>query len=295
LSSNHWSYRPFLGLISNQYNNYLANTIATNEWIQLEILSILRSDLKLKILLSLLNAEKKISELRFDPETRDTTILHVLQEFGDLNLTTRSQGLYKLSPLGIIEAKILKEFLSTGEVVEKFKDFWLSHNVDDIPAYLLESIGALKDAQLVRTQASELGIVHQTFIEGIKTSKKIKGISPIFHPDFIASFGELLEKGSTIELIVSSDVINKITGFVDIELIMKYLSEDKLRVFVKDDLKIALALTESSFSLGLFALSGSYDDSMDLRSNSIEAIEWGERLFEDAVKGSQRIRLDSLP
>jgi predicted transcriptional regulator len=70
------------------------------------------------------------------------------------------------------------------------------------------------------------------------------------------------------------------------------LTKDKLRVFLKDDLKIALALTESSFSLGLFDLSGTYDDNMDLRSNSIEAIKWGERLFEDAIRDSQRIRLD---
>ena len=145
---------------------------------------------------------------------------------------------------------------------------------------------------MVRTKALELGLVHQTFIETIRSSKKIKGISPIFHPDFISSFGQLLEQGSKIEVIVSSDVLNKISSFVDFDLVRKYLTEDKLRVFIKDDLKIALSLTESSFSLGLFALSGSYDDSMDLRSNSLEAIKWGERLFEDAIKGSQRIGLD---
>ena len=260
--------------------------------VSLDYLSPLRSELKLKILLSLLNGEKKISDLRVDAETRDTTILHVLEEFGDLNLTTKAQGLYKLSPLGIIEAKILKEFISTTEVVEKFKDFWLSHNVEDIPAHLLQNIGELKDAQLVRTQASELGIVHQTFVEAIRTSRRLKGISPIFHPDFISLFGQLLEQGSTIELIVSSDVLGKIRGFVDLDLVKKYLTEDRLRVFLKDNLKIALSLTESSFSLGLFALSGAYDDSMDLRSNSIEAIKWGERLFEDAIKGSQKIGLD---
>jgi predicted transcriptional regulator len=260
--------------------------------VQLDYLSPIRSELKLKILLNLLNGEKKISELRLDAETRDTTILHVLEEFGDLNLTTKNQGLYKLSPLGIIEAKSLKEFILTTEVIEKFKGFWISHNVDDIPAHLLQNIGALKDSQLVRTQASELGIVHQTFIEAIKTSKKIKGISPIFHPDFISSFGQLLEQGTTIELIISSDVLNKITGFVDFELVTKYLAADRLRVFLNDDLKIALALTENSFSLGLFALSGAYDDSMDLRSTNSEAIKWGERLFEDAIKSSQRIGLD---
>ncbi len=258
----------------------------------MDYLSPLRSELKLKILLSLLNSGKKISDLRVDAETRDTTILHVLEEFGELNLTTKAQGLYKLSPLGIIEAKLVKEFISSVDVVEKFKDFWLSHNVSDIPTHLLQNIGALKDSQLVQTRAAELGIVHQTFIEGIKTSKKIKGISPIFHPDFIASFGQLLDQGTTIELIVSSDVLNKITGFVDLNAIKKCLEEDKLRVFLNDNLKIALALTESSFSLGLFTLSGTYDDNMDLQSTSGEAIRWGERLFEDVVKSSQRIGID---
>ncbi len=258
----------------------------------MDYLSPLRSELKLKILLSLLNGEKKISELRFDAETRDTTILHVLQEFADLNLTTKAQGQYKLSTLGIIEAKILKEFISTGEVVEKFKDFWLSHNVDDIPDHLLQNLGALKDSQLVKTKALELGIVHQTFIETIKSSKRIKGISPIFHPDFVSLFGQLLEQGSKIELVVSSDVLSRISSFVDLGLVGKYLSEDKLRVFIKDNLKVALSLTESSFSLGLFDLSGTYDDNMDLRSNSVEAINWGERLFENTIKNSQRIGLD---
>ena len=258
----------------------------------MDYLSPIRSELKLKILLKLLSGDKRISELRLDGETRDTTILHILEEFGDLNLTTKTQGLYKLTPLGIIEAISLKEFILTTEVVEKFKEFWLSHNVDDIPSHLIQNLGALKDSQLVRAQASELGIVHQTFMETMKSSKKIKGISPIFHPDFTSLFGQMLEQGCTIELIISSDVLSKITSFVEFEVVSKYLAEDKLRVFLNDDLKIALALTEHSFSLGLFALNGTYDDSMDLRSSSSESIKWGERLFEDAVKRSQRIGLN---
>jgi predicted transcriptional regulator len=258
----------------------------------LDYLSPLRSELKLKILLSLLNGERRIAELRSDVETRDTTILHVLEEFGDLNLTTKTQGVYRLTSLGMIEAKIFKEYISTTEVIEKFKDFWLSHNVDDIPAHLLLNMGALKDALLVRTEASELGIVHKTFMETIKTSKRIRGISPIFHSDFILLFGQLLDQGCKIELIVSSEVLKRITGLVELKLVKKFLIEDKLKIFLKDDLKFALALTEKSFSLGLFLKSGMYDDSMDLLSDSFEAIEWGEHLFEDAVKGSTRIGLD---
>jgi predicted transcriptional regulator len=95
-------------------------------------------------------------------------------------------------------------------------------------------------------------------------------------------------------LIVSGEVLTKITGFVDIELVKKYLKEDKLRIYVKEDIKVALALTENSFSLGLFSPSGMYDDRMDLLSDSNESIEWGERLFEDVARHSTRVGLEYL-
>jgi predicted transcriptional regulator len=258
----------------------------------LDYLSPLRSELKLKILLALLNGEKKIAELKDDVEIRDTTILHILEEFGDLNLTTKTQGIYGLSSLGIMEAKIFRAQISTIEVIDKFKDFWLTHNIADIPEHLLLNLGALKDATIVRTAASELGVVHKTFIETIKTAKKIQGISPIFHSDFVSFFAQLLSQGCTIELVVSSEILKKIMISVDLEQVKKYFETGNLKIFLRDDLKIALALTENSFSLGLFAVSGVYDDGTDLVSNSPAAVEWGERLFQDAVEHSTRIGLD---
>lgn len=262
----------------------------------MDYLSPLRSELKLKILLSLLNGEKKIAELKNEVDTRDTTILHALEELCDLDLTTKTQkGVYRLSSLGLIEAKIFKEYILNSEVIEKFKVFWLSHDISDIPPRLLLNIGALSNTLWVQTQASELGIVHQTFLETLKISKQIKGISPIFHPDFISLFGQLLDQGCTIELIVNSDVLKKIMNYVDNNSVKKYLLSDKLKIFLNNNIKIALALTENSFSLGLFALSGIYDDSTDLLSNNAQALAWGEQLFEDVAKSSKRIGLDSLP
>jgi predicted transcriptional regulator len=260
----------------------------------LDYLSPLRSELKLKILLNLLNGEKKIADLRADVETRDTTILHILEEFGDLNLITKEQGIYKLSPLGLIEAKIFKEYLLTSKVMEKFKDFWLLHNIADISPCLLLNLNALADSLLIRNEASKIGVVHKTFLETFKQSKWFKGISPVFHSDFISQFGQQVEQGSIIELIVSEDVLRNVMDVVDFKLIKKYLVAGTLKVFLNNDVKIALALTESSFSLGLFTLSGTYDDSMDLFSSSNYAIQWGERLFEDIIKSSKKINLDSL-
>ena len=260
----------------------------------MDYLSPLRSELKMKILLSLLSGERKISELRSDVETRDTTILHVLEEFGDLNLTVKSQGVYKLTPLGVIEAKIFKEYISTTEVIEKFKDFWLLHNVADIPSHLLLNIGALSDALLVRTEATELDIVHTKILEILKTSKKIRGISPVFHRDYVPVVERLLKEGNSVELIFTSKVLNRTLASAETGLIKKYIQEGKLKISLNENVKIALTVSENSFSMGLFNLNGEYDYGADLISFNQAAIKWGEHLFEDVVKVSTRIGLEAL-
>jgi predicted transcriptional regulator len=264
------------------------------ELVKLDYASPLRTELKRKILLSLLEKERKIADFRSIVVARETSILHVLEEFQRLNLLTKTEGTYKLSSLGLIIALTCKEHFSNIEVIEKFKDFWLLHDLRGIPRNLLLAVNALEDSMLIRSEPSELNIVHETFIEIAKASKRMKGISPIFHSDFTPLFGQLLEKGNTIELIVSSDVLKKITGSADLSLLGKYLGENKLKVFLKNDLKVALLLTENVFSLGLFASSGEYDDKMDLVSRDKRAIEWGERLFEETLEGSRKLELDML-
>ena len=266
-----------------------------NTWVDiLDYLSPLRSELKLKILLSLLSGERKIADLRSDVETRDTTILHVLEEFGELCLTTKSQGVYRLSSLGLLETNVFKELISTTEVIEKFKDFWLLHNVADIPSHLLLNIGALSDALLVRTDATELDIVHTKILEILKTSKKVRGISPVFHRDYVPVVERLLKEGNSVELIFSSKVLNRTLTSAETGLIKKYIQEGKLKISLNENVKIALTVSENSFSMGLFKLNGEYDYGADLISLNQEAIEWGEHLFEDVVKVSTRIGLESL-
>jgi predicted transcriptional regulator len=257
-------------------------------------MSPLRSELKLKILFSLLNGEKKVTQLKDDVETRDTTILHILEEFSDLDLITRNQGFYRLTPLGLIEAEICRNYMLTFEVIDKFRSFWLSHNTSAIPPQLLLNIGELINSSLVRTEASELGIVHKTFLESIKESKKIKGISPIFHPDFITLFGQLLDQGCKIQLIVNREVLKKLLATTDIKSVKDCLVSESLVIYLNDNIKVALALTEHSFSLGLFLSSGTYDDNADLRSNSAMSIEWGEQLFQSILKNSRRLGMESF-
>ncbi|MGF3522753.1 MAG: helix-turn-helix transcriptional regulator [Candidatus Bathyarchaeia archaeon] len=251
-----------------------------------------RSDIKMRILLTLLSGDKKLSDLKAVIDARETTILHVLKEFERMSLTTKDEGLYKLTPLGLIEAKICKETLAATEAISEFKDFWVNHDTTTIPEHLLFRVGALKGASLIKSDASELGKVHETFINGLLLSKKIRGISPIFHKDFVNIFAQLLNQGCTVELVLTPEVLSKTLESADAQLFQKYLTEEKLKIFVKDgNLKVALTVSDKIFSLGLFDLNGEYDYREDLISTDPQAIAWGEELFRLTVEGSKRILL----
>jgi predicted transcriptional regulator len=255
----------------------------------------LKSELKLKIMLSLLKGEKKIADLTNEIQTRETTILHVLKEFETSNLTTKVGSSYKLTSTGFINACICQEFFKTTDAIEGLKDFWLPHDVTPIPSYFLLKLGALKDSSIVKTESSELGKVHETFLNVLLTSKRIRGTSPIFHNDFVKTFRQLLSQSdTTVELILTSAVLEKTLSSAESDLLKKYASESRLKIFLKDDLKIALTVTDNSFSLGLFSLNGEYDYNMDLISFNPEAIEWGDALFQDCLKGSKRIILNNI-
>lgn len=254
----------------------------------MDYLSPIRSELKLKIMLNLLSGEKNLAQLKSVVDTRETTILHVLKEFENLSLSEKTHGIYKLTSLGFIEAQICQQCVTASETIEKFKDFWLNHDVSAIPESLITRIGALKEASLIKAESSELGKVHETFMQVLLSAKKIRGISPIFHPDYVAAFRHLLSQGNSVELILTNSVFGKTLDSADAKLLQKFIVEGKLTLFIREDLKFALTVTESSFSLGLFGINGKYDYTNDLISLSPAAIEWGEELFGGVLAGSEK-------
>jgi predicted transcriptional regulator len=261
----------------------------------MEYRALFRSELKQEILLHLLKGDKRLSELKAELESTETTILHVLKEFEKLDLTTKSVGTYSLSSLGRIEAQICNECYQATEVMEKFKDFWLTHDVKPIPPSLALKIGSLQQATLVKTESSELGKVHATYLKMMANTKKVVGTSPIFHQDYLGAFKELLNQGGTIDLILTSAVLGKTlenavsTG--DGELFEKFMSEGRLKIYIIDELKIALTVTENLFSMGLFDLNGQYDYGMDLISLDPESLQWGEEVFQDYLKQARKVEL----
>jgi len=245
-------------------------------------------------MLSVLKGHEKLADLKTELGRRDTSILHALQDLISLNIIVKHGGAYKLTPLGIMETLILKEVSVAAEVLEMFKDFWLLHDTASIPTPLLPKIGALRDSTLIRSSATNLTKVHNLFSRVLLTSKRIKGVSPIFHSDYVEIVRQCLAEGASVEMILTSDILERVLASADSPLLSKYLEEERLRLFLDDDLRFGLTVTENSLSLGLFTLGGDYDYQMDLVSNSREAVEWGEELFQHCLKKAKRLDKEEL-
>jgi len=254
-------------------------------------IQVFRSQLKVDILTSLLHGEKKLSALREELGSSGSTIIHAITDLETLKLTEQAEKNYRLTSLGFIEAQLIEEASSTVEVLEKHRDFWLRHDITAIPSHLLRGIGALRDSTLIQNDSTELDKVHLTFKQLLLSSRRVRGVSPIFHPDFIGAFQLMLNEGATVDLVLSRGVLEKTLTLADTQQIRDYVEKDRLRIFLSDDPRIALTVTENSFSMGFFGSNGEYDYSRDLVSSSRRAIEWGEELFRHFLKDAEKLEL----
>ena len=253
-----------------------------------------RSELKLNMLSSLLRGEKKLGAMRDELGSSGSTIIHALKDLEEMSLTRQEGKYYKLTSLGVMEAMLIEEASLSMKVLERFQDFWLQHDITAIPGHLLQRIGALQDSTLIQDNSMALDRVHVTFQRLLLASRRVWGVSPIFHSDYVGAFQRLLGEGATVDLILTRGVLDKTLGLADTEQIIDYIMRDKLRVFLTEELRIALTVTENGFSMGLFMKDGEYDYTRDLVSSSSKAIEWGEELFRHHLQEAKRLDIESF-
>ena len=253
-----------------------------------------RSELKLNMLSSLLRGEKKLGAMRDELGSSGSTIIHALKDLEEMSLTRQEGKYYKLTSLGVMEAMLIEEASLSMKVLERFQDFWLQHDITAIPGHLLQRIGALQDSTLIQDNSMALDRVHVTFQRLLMASRRVWGVSPIFHSDYVGAFQRLLGEGATVDLILTRGVLDKTLTLADTEQIIDYIMRDKLRVFLTEELRIALTVTENGFSMGLFMKDGEYDYTRDLVSSSSKAIEWGEELFRHHLKEAKRLDIESF-
>ncbi|MDY6959902.1 MAG: transcriptional regulator FilR1 domain-containing protein, partial [Halobacteriota archaeon] len=197
----------------------------------------------------------------------------------DNNLVSKGRDGYCLTQVGMIQLMILINLIKALGTLNLQKSFWLNHQIGNIPEPLLKEMGELVESDIVKATSIDLLKPMSVIAEKISEAKMVKGVVPIFQEGFIELIEGHAMRGSEVKLILTKELFDMIKSEHKV-LLRNILSKDNIEILVTDeDVKVAFAVTDSAFLLGLFRKDGTYDLSENLVSHSYEAISWGTKLF----------------
>ncbi|MCW3135584.1 MAG: DUF1724 domain-containing protein, partial [Canidatus Methanoxibalbensis ujae] len=157
-----------------------------------------------------------------------------------------------------------------------------------IPENLLEKIGWLKKSEVVRLDALDILKTHKIYVKYLQQAKWVKGVSPIFAPDYPSIFKELLSRGAPIQLVLTREVMEKVLRYIRKEELKSAIKSCCIELYVIHDVKVAFTVADTFLSLGLFTKEGVYDTTSDLISVDQKAIQWGVLLFNHYKERAKR-------
>ena len=175
----------------NETNSKIENT---------EVEQILRllscSDLRNNLAQALRNGKKMtLSELSEHVGASSPACVHALRELTKEHVTRQDEKRnYLLTNIGEIVTRKFEEINATITALSQHREFWLDHDLSDIPKHLLDKIRYLADSAIISSTATDLFSVFNAFFMLLENSKEIRGISPIFIGDMTTLFIKLVSQ-----------------------------------------------------------------------------------------------------
>jgi predicted transcriptional regulator len=255
------------------------------------------SDLRNHLAQTLRNGKKMtLSELSEEVGASSPACVHALRELTKEQITRQDEKRnYLLTNIGEIVMRKFDELNVAATVLSQHKEFWLDHNLSDIPSHLLDKIGFLADSTMVVSSATDLFGVFNTFFMMLENSKEIRGVSPIFIGNMTTLFIKLVAKKIDIELIFTADVLDATLRTVDSEDLERTLAQalkENLKIFQLDKQpNFAATVTDYFLFIGFFKPDGQFDWTNGLVSYNPNALAWGRELYAYYVEKAKPVSL----
>jgi predicted transcriptional regulator/FixJ family two-component response regulator len=242
------------------------------------------SELRMNTLLSLKNDSKDINDLQEDLGGRNTTILHALRDMVDLGLIEKDRDGYRLTNLGKIKTGLLSEILRVFDNLETNPGYWQNHDIRSIPPVLLERLSMLFQSDMISPDPTEPLRCHEMLVSMLAASKNIRVILPVLiFPKGSDIFLTSLRRGSSLDILVTEDVTPFLLtddGVLEPEIKKSLKFESFSLRLAREEIRLALVVTESFVYLGLFLSDGVYDLGSGAIYTGECAVTWGTKLFE---------------
>lgn len=238
------------------------------------------SSVRTKMMLGLMDGPQPSGEMREAIEVSASTVIHAARDLEKEHLLEERDDGYHLTTLGRIIAGKLSDTIDAMAVLNKHRDFWLTHDVQALPRPFLDRIGEIQNYDVVTSSARDIFKIFGVYLDLASRAREFWGVSPVFMETFITLVQKLLKRGTDVQLVITEEVLEELKRKNRAGL-QQTLADSHLGMWVIDEsVRVAFTVTESMLSLGLFGMDGVYDVSHDLVSKHQGAINWGRELFE---------------
>lgn len=242
---------------------------------------IYRSGLLVEILLSLIESNKTLPQLREITGSTSQAVIPKIRKLESMHFLEGKNHEYQLTSLGKVIASKIADFSTTIESINHHSYFWTNHYIEGIPERMVNEIGALFNSEIISDTNVNLFNVYTNYLKIVKEARYISGVSSVMSPGHADTIGERIIEGIPVELVVSSDVALQLKDEPYSSKINAMADYKNFKLMVTDEnIKVGLTVTDGCVSLGLYKKDGvTYDTTTDLFSFDQQAIAWGKGLF----------------
>lgn len=255
--------------------------IMNENYIDKDILFIVKSEIRLKILTELNEKPQSVSEIVKKTNFAYSSVSNNLNKLEFKNHVTKENRLYKINPITRIYFNQLMEFKKSIDVIKNFDSLWNKHNINYINNELIENLTELSESKLIETNPIDIYKTHNNVKKQLIKSHNVKGILPYIHPEYPALIENILKNNGKIELIMEKSIFQMMISQIDKGIKQESIKKGNLKIHIlKDNLEIYLLICDDTMNLGLFKNDGSYDQNRILNSNTKESLHWANSLYE---------------
>ncbi|MBR6023613.1 MAG: DUF1724 domain-containing protein [Methanobrevibacter sp.] len=256
--------------------------IVNEEYIKNDMMFLVKSEIRLKILTELTARPQTIREIVDRTKMAYSSVSNNLNKLERKNYVIKENRIYTITPMTKLYFNQLMDFKKSIDVIKNFDSFWYKHDISFINNELIENITELYESKLIETNPIDIYKTHDNIKKQLESSKNIRGIVPYIHPDYPSLVENILKNEGKIELIMEKNIYHGLISQMNRDLKNKSIRNGSLNVHVlKDNPDIYLLICDGSMNLGLFKNDGSYDQNRILNSNDSESLKWANALFEN--------------
>ncbi|KKH01639.1 helix-turn-helix transcriptional regulator [Methanosarcina mazei] len=247
---------------------------------QPELIDVVFRSQKRRDLLLLLGEEPRtMEEIKVILDVSPTAILPQIKRLTDSDLVIQKNGSYELTDMGEQVFKKVRSLVDVLCLVEK-DNYWMEHDLDGIPQYLLDRIGDIKDCNPIKADPSQIFEPNTELLDFFSSSRYLMVFSSFYRPEFLPLFLKLARLESDVSLIFTESVLEKFLHNYE-RKIRKFTTMDNTELSVcKDGVKIAeLIVSDRGMMISLFDDQGRFYHEY-LHCTEPQAISWAKELFD---------------